>query len=80
MPYIHIDLDDFDDNDLIEELRDRGYIVAEKVTGLNHLTGDELSTALDFNRVEHLAVCGQIDAARAEALQLVSNAIGRALQ
>lgn len=30
MPYIDIDLDEFDDDDLIEELTNRGYHVADK--------------------------------------------------
>lgn len=72
MPYIHIDLDDFDDDDLIEELRDRGYFVAAK--------GSTVDDVGDLTHVEHLAVCGQLDAARAEALALVGNVIGRPLQ
>jgi hypothetical protein len=72
MPYvhIHIDLDEFDDDDLIEELESRGYTCTkDSATGLEGL-----------DRVEHLAVCGQLEIARAEALQLVSTAIGRPLQ
>ena len=30
MPYIDIDLDKFDDDDLVEELTNRGYHVADK--------------------------------------------------
>jgi hypothetical protein len=71
MPYvhIHIDLDEFDDDDLISELESRGYTCTkDSATGLEGL-----------ERVEHLAVCGQIEIARAEALQLVSKAIGRTI-
>ena len=69
MPYIHveIDLDDFDDEDLIKELESRGYACTEdSVTGLEGL-----------GRIEHLVVCGQLEVARSEAMQLVSAAIGR---
>jgi hypothetical protein len=71
MPYvhIHIDLDEFDDDDLIEELESRGYTCTkDSVTGLEGL-----------ERVEHLAICGQLEAARAEAMQLVSATIGRSI-
>lgn len=72
MPYVsvHIDLDEFRDDDLIEELESRGYACIKNSQG-------EIG---DLNHVEHLAVCGQLEAARAEALALVSNAIGRRLQ
>lgn len=74
MPRINIDvnvsLDEFDDDDLIEEMESRGYTCTkDSATGLEGL-----------DRVEHLAVCGQLEIARAEALQLVSTAIGRPLQ
>lgn len=71
MPYvhIHIDLDEFDDDDLISELESRGYTCSkDSVTGVEGL-----------ERIEHLAVCGQLEIARAEALQLVSTAIGRSI-
>jgi hypothetical protein len=71
MPYVsvHIEFDDFDEDDLVEELESRGYTCTkESVTGLDGL-----------DRVEHLAICGQIEIARAEALQLVSKAIGRSI-
>jgi hypothetical protein len=73
MPYVsvHIDLDDFDTDDLIEELESRGHHVTK---------GAGTDTLGDLDHVEHLAICGQLDAARAEALQLVANAIGRPLQ
>lgn len=68
MPYVsvHIDLDDFDDEDLIKELESRGYTCSKDAAGFEGL-----------DRIEHLAICGQLEIARAEALQLVSAAIGR---
>ncbi len=69
MPYVsvHIDLDEFDDDELVEELESRGYACSkDAVTGVEGL-----------DRIEHLAVCGQLEIARTEALQLVSKAIGR---
>jgi hypothetical protein len=71
MPYVsvHIDLDDFDEDDLVEELESRGYTCTKNApAGLDGL-----------DRVEHLAICGQLEIARAEALQLVSKAIGRTI-
>lgn len=71
MPYvhIHIDLDEFDDDDLVEELESRGYTCTkDSATGLEGL-----------DRIEHLAICGQSDVAKAEALKLVGDAIGRPL-
>ena len=65
---VEIELDDFDDSELIEELESRGYTC----------TSGKVAQ-LDIDRIEHLAVCGQIEAARAEALELVSKAIERDL-
>lgn len=73
MPYVsvHVDLDDFDDEDLQQELESRGYLV----------TKDKgLSRAGDIEYVEHLAACGLVDAAREEALKLVGQVIGRAIR
>lgn len=74
MPYVnvHIDLDDFDDDDLIEELESRGYTCTKDSDSVAGLEGLE--------HVEHLITCGLIDVARAEALDLVGKAIGRPLQ
>lgn len=71
MPYVsvHIDFDDFDEDDLIEELESRGYTCSK-----NSVTGVE-----GLDRIEHLAICGQLEVARTEALQLVSRAIGRSI-
>lgn len=71
MPYVsvHIDFDDFDEDDLVEELESRGYTCTKNApAGLDGL-----------DRVAHLAICGQLEIARAEALQLVSQAIGRTI-
>lgn len=71
MPYVsvRIDFDDFDEDDLVEELESRGYTCTKNApAGLDGL-----------DRVEHLAICGQLEIARAEALQLVSKAIGRTI-
>lgn len=71
MPYVsvHIDLDDFDDDDLISELESRGYTCSK----------DAPAGVEGLDRIEHLAICGQLEIARAEALQLVSAAIGRSI-
>lgn len=66
---VDVDLDDYEDDDLIEEIERRGYAVTKMAAGL-----------ADLDHVEHLVICGQLDAAKAEALQLVGKAIGRRLQ
>lgn len=73
MPYIHIDIDlvEFDDNELVDELKSRGYDVVEKCGSVESLG--------NLDHIEHLVVCGQIVHARAEALLLVGRAIGRPL-
>jgi hypothetical protein len=73
MPYIHVDIDpeEFEDDELIEELESRGYVVIRK---------DGTSESLgNLDHIEHLVVCGQIEHARAEALLLVGRSIGRPL-
>lgn len=73
MPYVHIDieLDEFEDDELVEELESRGYTVFNKDG-----TTDPLG---NLDHIEHLVVCGQIEHARAEALLLVGRSIGRPL-
>ena len=72
MPYVsvHIDLDEFDEDDLVQELESRGYRVSK--------TNDTKALG-DLEYVEHLALCGLIADARNEALELVGKAIGRPL-
>ena len=73
MPYVsvHIDLDEFDDDELVEELEIRGYRVSK---------AHEPATLGDLEHVEHLALCGLIDDARNEALELVGKEIGRPIR
>ena len=70
MPYVsvHIDLDEFDEDDLVQKLESRGYRVSK--------TNDTEALG-DLAHVEHLALCGLIADARNEALELVGKAIGR---
>ena len=70
MPYVSvdIDLDEFDEDDLVQELESRGYRVS-KTNGTEALG--------DLEHVKHLVLCGLIADARNEALELVGKAIGR---
>lgn len=70
MPYasVHIDLDEFDEDDLVQELESRGYRVSKT---------NDTEALCDLDHVEHLALCGLIADARNEALELVGKAIGR---
>jgi len=57
---VDIDLSDFDDQELLDELESRN-----------------LSENSKFDFVDHLIVCGQLDEAKAEALRIVEEIIGR---
>lgn len=77
-----VSLDEFDVGAIAEYLRHRGYYVSA-TSAAPHDQDADPENVLDpdeLNHIETLAVCGQIDAARAEALSLVGNAIGRTLQ
>ena len=73
MPYVSvdIDLDEFDEDDLVQELESRGYRVS-KTNGTEALG--------DLEHVKHLALCGLIADAQNEALELVEKAIGRPIR
>ena len=70
MPHVsvHIDFDEFDDDELVKELEIRGFRVSK---------AHEPATLGDLEHIEHLAICGLIADARNEALKLVGKAIGR---
>ena len=78
MAYITVDLDDFDTDDLIEELEERGYL-CEKKTEVVAAGGFDSLTGEDFERIEHLYVCGQKEVARHEALAMIGSIIRRDL-
>ena len=69
--YVDVDLDDFDDDSLVDELENRGYIVTKGAKV------EDAKVVEAFDIVEHLAVCGLRDAAREEAVRIASKAIGR---
>lgn len=50
MPYVsvNVDLDDFDDGDLIVELEGRGYTILSETDDNNQLTMDEIHAILDM--------------------------------
>lgn len=71
---IHVDFDEFEDEDLAEHLRECGYTVTK-------IAGDS-ACVIDEDRLMHistLALCGQQEAAREIALRIVGEAIGRPL-
>lgn len=77
-----VSLDEFGDTDIANYLRQRGYYVSATSEARHDQDGDpeNVLNPADLDHVEHLALCGQINAAREEALALVGNAIGRVLQ
>ena len=69
---VHVDMDEFSESELIKELESRGYSCVK--TGSPEFLDPE--QIIDFDRIEHLAICGQKDAARTELLAAVGSAIG----
>jgi len=65
---VQVDASEFDDDDLIEELESRGYQCSKSGCVVE-------ADALNFDHVHHLAVCGQMHAARHECLTIVGEAI-----
>jgi len=63
--YVEVDLEDFDTDDLIEELEKRGYSVG---------SAGELS---GMSRIDHLMDCGLMADAKAEALLMIEIQLGR---
>jgi hypothetical protein len=77
-----VSLDEFEDSEIAEYLRQRGYFVSGSRTIFNDQEGDS-PNILDPDELDHietLLVCGQMDAAKSEALALIGSAIGRTLQ
>lgn len=79
---VDVRLDEFDDADIAEYLRGRGWLVSG-TDAVFHDLDDEPSNVLnpdDLNHIDHLAICGQIGPAKQEAIALIEKAIGRTLQ
>lgn len=77
-----VSLDEFDDSDIAEYLRGRGYFVSA-IAAVFHDQDGESPNILDpdeLNHIDHLAICGQIGPAKQEAIALIEKAIGRTLQ
>ena len=68
-----VSLDEFDTADIIKYLQDIG----ENASGATSSGSGFLISQSDLNHIETLAVCGQADAAKKLALQIISEAIGR---
>lgn len=86
MPYVrvHIDpddiLDELDPADLIDRLKDLGYIVTKKVqqTGARESTEGQAFIEIEsLDHVEHLIDVGLYREARAEALLLIEAQLNR---
>ena len=82
MVHANVSLDEFECSEMAEYLRQSGYYVS----GGSQIVHDQDPAHPnafhpdDLAHIETLALCGQIEAARAEALALIGNIIGRALQ
>lgn len=78
---VDVDLDEFDIDEIIEYLRNEGYSVNGKATTEAAVVdGDNHINTADLDHIYTLAVAGQLDVAKQEALQIVGKAIGRPLQ
>ena len=77
-----VSLDEFSDTDIANYLRHRGYYVSDTSKAPHDQDADpeNVLNPDDLDHVSHLALCGQLHAAREEALVLVGNAIGWRLQ
>jgi len=77
-----VSLDEFDCSEMADYLRTQGYYVSSSSAAPHDQDPDpdNVLNPDDLDHIETLALCGQIDAARSEALYLVGNAIGRVLQ
>ncbi|WP_114968526.1 hypothetical protein [Rhodoferax ferrireducens] len=73
--HVHVELDEFSESELIQEMKSRGFSCVKTGASCEH----ESITSADFERIEHLVICGQTSAARSEVLHLVGNVIGRDL-
>ena len=74
--YVTISLDDFDDDDIVEYLRHRGFSVHGTAVGSSPFE-DENITGTELDHIFTLALCGQRTQAQYEALQLISRVVGR---
>lgn len=78
---VDVDLDEFEIEDIVEYLRHQGYTVnGNAVTAEAAVDGDNHIDTADLDHIYTLAVAGQLDVAKQEALQVVGKAIGRPLQ
>lgn len=82
---VDVRLDQFDDQEIIEYLRHQGHTVdglsidAPK-EALHYQNFETLVISVsELNRINTLALCGQREAARVTALEIISEAIGRPL-
>lgn len=71
-----VSLDDFDDDEIVEYLRHRGYsVMGGPSTG--SLDFEDHIASVELDHIFTLALCGQRTQAQAEALQLISRVVGR---
>lgn len=75
MAYVstYVDLGDINEDELRNELESRGYTCI--IEGLTR----EQFTEVDYARITHLVEAGQKEAAQAEALEMIGEAIGKSL-
>jgi len=85
--YVEVSLNDFDDDQIVEYLRHRGYAVGgngkpvhDEAGGPVPGEGPVLIDEDDLGRISTLAVCGQLDSARDHVLTIVERHIGRRLR
>jgi hypothetical protein len=74
--YVTVSLDDFDDDEIVEYLRHRGFSVHGTAVGSSPFDDEHIS-GTELDHIFTLALCGQRQQAQSEALQLISRVVGR---
>jgi len=62
---VSVELDEFSDDDLLEELESRGYSCSKDAS--------DAAVGFNFERIEHLAICGQKEAAKKELISMLGS-------
>lgn len=76
---VDVSLDEFNLEEIAQYLRHNGYEVSGTPATVTEDGAPNVFDPEDLNHIYTLALCGQLKVAQIEALQLVSQAIGRPL-
>lgn len=77
--FAEINMSDLDDDDLVNEVERRGLKVGPQFIEAKVTDDEPVLSKSELEEIEHLAICGLAEPARALVLELVGKAIGRVL-